>query len=133
MILTGDASTTCLHVRAANENLYAWPPAKLYVNRHDTTTVRKLKKAIHGLRSSPKSWQKHFANLLQQLGLIRFTSEPNVYKDKDCAAYLLVYVDDVLFVGQPDKMKTTFEAIQQQQALLRPTGNSTVGKNHSIP
>ena len=127
IILTGDVSTAFLHALAATDNLYMWPPAELYANGHNTTTVWKLNKAIYGLRSSPKSWQDHFANVLQQLGLIRLTSEPNVYRNKECTIHLLVYVDDVLFIGEPDKVKTIFEAIQKQ-VLLRPTGNLTIGE-----
>ena len=47
-------------------------------NRHLTTTTEgvlspgnilwRLKKAIYGLRSSPKAWQDHLANILQELG-----------------------------------------------------------------
>eukprot|EP00438_Fugacium_kawagutii_P015070 Skav200437 [mRNA] locus=scaffold578:110121:111629:- [translate_table: standard] len=126
-VMTGDVSTAFLHAIAATDNLYMWPPAELYAKGHNTTTVWKLNKAIYGLRSSPKSWQDHFANVLQQLGLIRLTSEPNVYRDTQCTIYLLVYVDDVLFFGQQDRVTTLFTAIQKQ-VLLRPTGNLTTGK-----
>eukprot|EP00438_Fugacium_kawagutii_P020126 Skav209748 [mRNA] locus=scaffold9:50691:51206:+ [translate_table: standard] len=68
-VLTGDISTAFLHALAATDNLYMWPPAELYAQGHYTTTVWKLNKAIYGLRSSPKSWQDRFANVLQQLGM----------------------------------------------------------------
>ena len=70
-IQAGDASTAFLHAPAATDNLYMWPPPELYPSGHNTTTVWKLNKAIYGLRSSPKSWQDHFAQVLQQMGLSR--------------------------------------------------------------
>lgn len=78
VITTGDVSTAFLHALAANDNLYMWPPPELYAKGHNTTTVWKLNKAKYGLRSSPKSWQDHFANVLQQLHPTRLVSEPKI-------------------------------------------------------
>ena len=95
-IQAGDPSTAFLHAPAATDNLYMWPPSELYPSGHNTTTVCKLNKAIYGLRSSPKSWKDHFAQVLQQLGLSRLTSEPNVYRNNEQTMFVLVYVDDLL-------------------------------------
>ena len=101
-IQAGDVSTAFLHAPAATDNLYMWPPPELYPSGHNTTTVWKLNKAIYGLRSSPKSWQDHFAQVLQQLGLTRLTSEPNVYRNKEQTMFVMVYVDGATPRGQQD-------------------------------
>ena len=126
-IQAGDVSTAFLHAPAATDNLYMWPPPELYPSGHNTTTVWKLNKAIYGLRSSPKSWQDHFAQVLQQLGLTRLTSEPNVYRNKEQTMFVMVYVDDLLFLGQPQEVNKTFQEIQKH-VLLRPTGTLGVGQ-----
>ena len=59
-------------------NLFMFPPTEFY-NPEDNI-VWKLNKAIYGLRSSPKAWQNHLAETLQQLGMQRLASEPNVFK-----------------------------------------------------
>ena len=120
-IQAGDVSTAFLHAPAATDNLYMWPPPELYPSGHNTTTVWKLNKAIYGLRSSPKSWQDHFAQVLQQMGLSRLTSEPNVYRNNEQTMFVMVYVDDLLFLGQQQEVDKTFKEVQKH-VLLRPTG-----------
>ena len=63
---TGDISTAFRHAKAATEDLFMFPPAEFY-NPEDQV-LWKLNKAIYGLRSSPKAWQNHLAETLQQLG-----------------------------------------------------------------
>ena len=126
-IQAGDVSTAFLHAPAATDNLYMWPPPELYPSGHNTTTVWKLNKAIYGLRSSPKSWQDHFAQVLQQLGLSRLTSEPNVYRNNEQTMFVMVYVDDLLFLGQQQEVDKTFKEVQKH-VLLRPTGTLGIGQ-----
>ena len=130
-IQAGDVSTAFLHAPAATDNLYMWPPPELYPSGHNSTTVWKLNKAIYGLRSSPKSWQDHFAQVLQQLGPTRLTSEPNVYRNKEQTMFVMVYVDDLLFLGQPKrstrpsrKYKSTYSYDQQAHSELGKQSNS---------
>ena len=92
-----------------------FPPTEFY-NPQDNI-VWKLNEAIYGLRSSPKAWQNHLAESLQQL-----TSEPNVFKTATGNTFILVYVDDLLFLGEPTVVNQLFADIQQQ-LLLRPTGD----------
>ena len=105
------------------------PPTEFY-NESDGI-VWKLNKAIYGLRSSPKAWQTHLADVLQQLGLQRSTAEPNIYYTQQRSAYILVYVDDLLLLGDEEVTNKIFAAIQQH-LLLRPTGTLTVGNTVSF-
>ena len=126
-IQAGDVSTAFLHAPAPADNLYMWPPPELYPSGHNTTTAWKLNKAIYGLRSSPKSWQDHFAQVLQQMGLSRLTSEPNVYRNNEQTMFVMVYVDDLLFLGQQQEVDKTFKEVQKH-VLLRPTGTLGIGQ-----
>ena len=127
-VRTGDISVAFLHAAAATDDLYMHPPTEFY-NKADGI-VWKLNKAIYGLRSSPKAWQTHLADVLQQLGLQRSTAEPNIYYTQQRSAYILVYVDDLLLLGDEATVNKIFEAIQQH-LLLRPTGTLTVGNTVS--
>ena len=120
--ITGDISTAFLHAAAATADLYMYPPKEFY-NPEDNI-VWKLLKAIYGLRSSPKAWQKHLSEVLQQIGLHRSTAEPNIYMtaNRNC----FVYVDDLMFLGEENIVNKIFEAIRQQ-LLLRPTGTLSPG------
>ena len=106
-----------------------YPPTEFY-NKADRI-VWKLNKAIYGLRSSPKAWQTHLADVLQRRGLQRSTAKPNIYYTQQRDAYILVYVDDLLLLGEETTTNKIFEAIQQH-LLLRPTGTLTVGNAASF-
>ena len=118
-VRAGDISTAFLHAPTGNDNLYMWPPAELY-GQH-STIVWQLLKAIYGPRTSPKSWQDFLADVQKQLGLTRLVSEPNVYGNAQQTVFVMVYVDDLLFLGEQSEVNRIFEAIQQK-VLLRLTG-----------
>ena len=102
------------------------PPPEFYDenNRH---ILWKINKALYGLRSSPKAWQDHLATLLTtKMGMTRLKSEPNVYRNKDGTAYIMIYVDDLLFLGEQHIIDKIFSELQQH-LLLRPTGVLTPG------
>ena len=88
-------------------------------------------KAIYGLRTSPKSWQDFLVDVLKQLGLTRLVSEPNVYRNEQQTVFVMVYVDDLLLLGEQSEVNKIFESIQQK-VLLRPTGELTYGKTISF-
>ena len=56
----------------------------------------------------------------------RLASEPNVFKTATGNAFVLCYVDDLLFLGEPTAVNKLFTDIQQH-LLLRPTGDLSVG------
>ena len=123
-VSAGDVSVAFLH--AISYNLVLRPPHEFYNdgNRH---TTRRLNKAIYGLRSSPKQWQDHIAHILAvTLGLVRRTTESNVYRSKDCQVYITTYVDDLLFIGVQSIINTLFSRMPKE-VLLRDTGDLTVG------
>ena len=110
--ITGDISTAFLHAAAATADLYIYPPREFY-NPEDNI-VWKLLKAIYGLLSSPKAWQKHLSEVLQQIGLHRSTAEPNIYMTPTRNCFVLVYVDDLRFLGEEQIVNKLFKTIQQQ-------------------
>ena len=124
-VRTGDVSVAFLHAAAAALNIIMRPPQEFYDdnNRH---IMWKLNKAIYGLRSSPKQWQDHIADVLTALGLTRLKTESNVYRNKAGTAYIMVYVDDLLFIGEQSEINILFDKIMKQ-VLLRPTGELTTG------
>ena len=103
-----------------------WAPAE---HHNDQNTFWKLHKGMYGLRTSPKAWQEHLAQVLKDLGLQRLVSEPNVYKNTLGTLYVMAYVDDLLFFAEDTEVTKVFKAIQAQ-VLLRPTGELLVG--HTI-
>ena len=103
----GDISAAFLHAAAAKEDIIMRPPN----NRH---ILWKINKALYGLRSSPKAWQDHLATLLTTtMGMTRLKSEPNVYRNKEGTAYIMIYVDDLFFLGDQQIIDKLFSDLQQ--------------------
>ena len=121
IVRTGDISTAFLHAKAGKEDLSMFPPAEFY--HPEDNIVWKLNKAIYGLRSSPKAWQNHLAETLQQLGMQRLTSEPNVFKTATGNAFILVYVDDLLFLGEPWRTNSCEQALCRHPATAASATN----------
>ena len=85
------------------------------------------KKAMCGLRSSPKEWQDYLAEVLQRLSFVRLKSEPSVYTNATRDCYIMVYVDDLLVLGD----KTTEASSTQAHWLPRAWQTTTIpGKKH---
>ena len=126
-IKAGDVSTAFLHVALGGLTVNMWPPAEQHYT--DQNILWKLHKAMYGLRTSPKAWQEHLAQVLKDLGVQHLVSEPNVYKNILGTIYVMGYVDNLLFFGEDTEVTRVFKAIQAQ-VLLRPTGELLFG--HTI-
>ena len=61
------------------------------------------------------------------MGLSRLTSEPNVYRNNEQKMFAMVYVDDLLFLGQQQEVDKTFKQVQKH-VLPRPTGTLGIGQ-----
>ena len=73
----GDVSTAFLHAGLPEgEEILVQPPPEYY---SDPDVIWRLKKSLYGLKSSPRHWQDHFAEVLHRLGAVRLKSDPNVF------------------------------------------------------
>jgi len=63
--------------------------------------VCKLKKSLYGLKQSHRMWYQNFDTFMQGLGFIRGKVYNCVYFKLigDRVIYLLLYVDDMLLIG----------------------------------
>jgi hypothetical protein len=96
-----------------------YPPAEFYSTSSDI--IWRLKKAVYGLKTSPKAWQDFLTKTLKDLDFVRSQTEPNLYFHKTKEVVVLVYVDDLMFVGDLDEVNHTFDLLQKA-VKLRPTG-----------
>ena len=70
-------------------------------------TVCKLKKSLYGLKQVPRQWYKKFDSFMMSQEYKRTFVDPCVYVWRfhdDKFIILLLYVDDMLFVGQDADM-----------------------------
>ena len=69
--------------------------------------VYKLKKSLYGLKQAPRQWYKKFDSFMTSNGYKRTLADPCVYIRKFPGGnfiILLLYVDDMLIVGQDARM-----------------------------
>ena len=63
------------------------------------------------------------------LGFRRLLSEANVYANSTNDVYIMVYVDDIMVIGDPTKVNKIREKIQEKM-LLKHTGYLDPGEKH---
>jgi len=61
----------------------------------------KLRKALYGLRKSPKLWFNEFSTALQKLGLTPVPDEPCLFIHPTKLIIVFFYVDDILLMSSP--------------------------------
>ena len=94
-----DVKTSFLH-GDLEEEIYMKQPEGFAV-KGKKELVCKLKKSLYGLKQSPTMWYRKFDTFIRGLGFTRSKADHYVYFKLigDCAIYLVLYVDDMLLVG----------------------------------
>ena len=92
-----DISTAFLHATlSSGDPIYVWHPKEFYP---DGGILWRLKKAMYCLRTAPRDWQLHVAQVLRELGFTRLQSDANVYINHIKKVIIYAYVDDLLTLG----------------------------------
>jgi len=94
-----DVKTTFLH-RDLEDEIYMKQPEG-FVVKGKKELVCKLKKSLYGLKQSPRMWYQKFDIFIWGLGFTRSKVKHYVYLKLigDRVIYLVLYVDDMLLVG----------------------------------
>ena len=124
-VSTGDISTAFLHANVEGD-FYVIPPLEFYP---EGKTLWRLRKALYGLKHSPKLWQSHFASVMEKNNFRRMKSDPNLYVHNDKRLYVLAYVDDLMFFGSEVDVSALVQDLQKD-LLLKMTG--TLNENQSV-
>ena len=78
--------------------------------------VYKLKKALYGLKQAPRAWYARLDSYLQLQGFKRGSTNNNLYcKIVDSMIIVEVYVDDIIFGSDDEKMSKDFARRMQQE------------------
>ncbi|KAK4403222.1 Retrovirus-related Pol polyprotein from transposon RE2 [Sesamum angolense] len=84
-----------------NETVYMEQPPGYVAQREKQRIVCKLKKAIYGLKQSPRAWFDKFSRIIGEFGFSRCQADHLVFVQttKTGMVVLAVYVDDILITG----------------------------------
>ncbi|KAL0409627.1 UNVERIFIED_CONTAM: Retrovirus-related Pol polyprotein from transposon RE2 [Sesamum radiatum] len=68
--------------------------------------VCRLQRSINGLKQASRSWNTHFDEIIRGYDFIRNEHNPCIYKktSRRSVAFLVLYVDDILLIGNDVKM-----------------------------
>jgi hypothetical protein len=94
-----DAKTPFLH-GDLEEEIYM-KQLEVFAGKGKKELVCKLKKSMYGLKKSPRMWYQNFDTCILGLGF-RISKAYHCMYFKlvgDCLIYLILYVDDMLFIG----------------------------------
>jgi hypothetical protein len=85
---------------ALSETVYCSQPASFVDPTHPQLVCR-LNKSLYGLKQAPRAWYHYFASYLVSLGFVEVKSDTSlfVYRRGANAAYLLLYVDDIILTA----------------------------------
>ena len=126
---TADVKTAFLYAQLpADAILYAEVPDG-YPNAAELrkTKVIRLRQAIYGLKESPLLWYRHLLHYLQQnLQLHQSIYDECMLYNKDKTLFLLMYVDDLLLLGEPHRIHTATTLIQKKFTITSTEVNATV-------
>eukprot|EP00253_Pinus_taeda_P036082 PITA_36082 len=104
-----DVKTTFLH-GDLEEEIYMKQPEGFAV-KGKKELVCKLKKSVYGLKQSPRMWYQKFDTFIRGLGFTKSQADHCVYFKLigDRVIYLVLYVDDMLLVGNDEEIIQDFK------------------------
>src|SRR4051812_9211255 len=104
-----DVKTAFLNAKLS-EGTYMTQPEG-FVDPANASKVCKLQRSIYGLKQASRSWNLRFDEVVKGLGFIKNTGESCVYKKESGSsiAFLVMYVDDILLIGNDVKFLNTIK------------------------
>ena len=123
-----DQSWPLYHLDVSNAFLYGdldekvfmeQPPG--YIAQGESSEVCLLKKAIYGLKQSPRAWFHKFSQLLFSYGFVSTVSDPTVMRKRTPhgCVILAVYVDDIIITGSDAAKVIATKAYLAQHFVTR--------------
>ncbi|KAL0289143.1 UNVERIFIED_CONTAM: Retrovirus-related Pol polyprotein from transposon TNT 1-94 [Sesamum radiatum] len=86
-----------------------------------------LQRSIYGLKQTSRNWNTHFDEVVRGYDFIKNDYDPSVYKkiSRSLVAYLVLYVDDILLIGNDIKMLGDIKAWLSTQFSMKDMGEAS--------
>ncbi|CAI7756705.1 unnamed protein product [Closterium sp. NIES-53] len=119
-------------IDVANAFLYALVDAEIFVEQphgfvDDPSLVCQLLQSLYGIKQAPRLWQQYLHARLKRIGFNQLPHDQGMYRlthDNDYVL-LIVYVDDLLYIGSTITIVTWFERELQTDLSLTVSPNVT--------
>eukprot|EP01018_Ginkgo_biloba_P037661 Gb_24335 [translate_table: standard] len=116
-----DVKTAFLHGDLEGK-IYMSHPEGFEVKGNENLVCR-LKKSLYGLKQSPRMWYQKFHTHMLGLGFIRITDHGIYFKQvRDHFVILLLYVDDILLIGNNKEMIKAVKSQLSSQFEMKDLG-----------
>ena len=98
------------------EEVYIEQPQGFLLSKHKDF-VCKLNKSLYGLKQAPRAWYLRLDKYLQKPGFKRGSIDSNLYikVDKGNMIIIEVYVDDIIFGSDDDRLSQQFAKDMQSE------------------
>jgi hypothetical protein len=108
------------------EEVYIEQPEGFLLSEKEGYVCR-LKKALYGLKQAPRAWYSRLDRYLQQQGFRKGNADNNLYikVDRDNILIIEVYVDDIIFGSDDDRMSQKFSKDMQNEFEMSLLGELT--------
>ncbi|CAM8905663.1 unnamed protein product [Rhodiola kirilowii] len=105
------------------EEVYVAQP-KGFEDPHYPDCVYKLKKALYGLKQAPRAWYERLTQFLISMGYTRGGIDKTMFVRKDNKHFIIaqIYVDDIVFGSNSQKMVDEFVAQMQSEFQMSIVG-----------
>ncbi|CAI7848479.1 unnamed protein product [Closterium sp. NIES-53] len=127
-------------IDVANAFLYAPVDAEIFVelphgSNADPNQVCQMKKSLYGIKQAPRLWQQHLHARLIHIGFLQLPHDQGMYRLTKGIDYILliVYVDDLLYIGSTDDITTWFEGELQRDLTLTVATTVATTVTHAVP
>ena len=103
-----DVNNVFLHGTFSEDVFMQQPPG--YVDQNNPNFVYKLRIAIYGLKQVPRAWHNELKGFLLSYGFVNSHSDTSlfIYYMSVMEVYFLVYVDDLIVIGNENAFITQF-------------------------
>ena len=98
------------------EQLYAQPPEgwNPKILTDGRRVVWRVRKAMLGLRTSPRRWQEHLSGKLEEHGFVQDERDPCLFVNTELDICIGVHVDDMLAVGPSELTKNLLQELLER-------------------
>ncbi|CAI7841685.1 unnamed protein product [Closterium sp. NIES-53] len=112
-------------IDVANAFLYAPVDAEIYVelphgSHGEPNQVCQLQKSLYRIKQAPRLWQQYLHARLTRIGFRQLPHDQGMYRltKGDDYIILIVYVDDLLYIGSTDNVTTWFKGELEKDLTL---------------
>ncbi|KAH9802373.1 Integrase catalytic domain-containing protein [Citrus sinensis] len=98
-----------------------------FIQKGQEHMICKLQRSIYGLKQASRSWNIKFDQAIKSFGFIQNIDELCVYKkiQEKSVAFLILYVDDILLIGNDIGVLTTIKSWLAKQFDMKDLGEAS--------